>query len=195
MLFMIVILLKCRGHGLARRAQMISGTDRTRFSQDEPTYQEARSQTQSMVLFRTSDDGRMAIPSVHISRLEELDRSVIERVGQQDVVQYRGEIMRLVPVPAGRHATAESPRPSSQADTIHVLVFSKCGKSIGIVVDRILDIVDENVTVRRGGSREGVLGVGVLDGRVTEFLDVEELIRKADPSFFEVEENAVVQLV
>ena len=181
--------------GLARRAQMISGTDRTRFSQDEPTYQEARSQTQSMVLFRTSDDGRMAIPSVHISRLEELDRSVIERVGQQDVVQYRGEIMRLVPVPAGRHATAESPRPSSQADTIHVLVFSKCGKSIGIVVDRILDIVDENVTVRRGGSREGVLGVGVLDGRVTEFLDVEELIRKADPSFFEVEENAVVQLV
>jgi two-component system chemotaxis sensor kinase CheA len=47
---------------------------------------------------------------------------------------------------------------------------------VGLVVDQILDIVEESLTVQRPASRPGVLGSAVIQGRVTELLDMEHAI-------------------
>jgi two-component system chemotaxis sensor kinase CheA len=70
------------------------------------------------------------------------------------------------------------------------VVYSVGRKSIGLVVDRIHDIVDTALTARRDGGRSGVVCSVVIQKVVTEVLDVEQVIRSYDPSLLEETEAA-----
>ena len=73
---------------------------------------------------------------------------VLDRVaGRQRVVQYRGTILPLVLV-SGSAGTAPQPcgvPPCKRVDNFQVIVYSGEGKRVGLVVDRILDIVDDDL--------------------------------------------------
>jgi chemotaxis signal transduction protein len=71
------------------------------------------------------------------------------------------------------------------ADAVQVIVYAGKKQRIGLVVEQILDIVEEAIVVRAPANRPGVSFNAVVQGRVTEFLDVEALIGRADPDFFE----------
>ena len=66
---------------------------------------------------------------------------------------------------------------------MQAVVFTRNERSVGLVVRRIIDIVDESITVKRGANRAGVLGTIVVQDRVTDLLDIESIVRDADPSF------------
>jgi two-component system, chemotaxis family, sensor kinase CheA len=58
---------------------------------------------------------------------------------------------------------------------VAVVVCSTRGRSVGLVVDAIVDIV-EGV---------GLLGTAVVQDRITELLDVERAVREVDPRFYD----------
>ena len=62
-----------------------------------------------------------------------------------------------------------------------VVVCGPAGQPVGLVVDRILDIVEETLPARGRATRPGVAFTGVIQGRVTEFLDVEAVLRSVEP--------------
>jgi two-component system, chemotaxis family, sensor kinase CheA len=62
---------------------------------------------------------------------------------------------------------------------LHVVVYSEKGRSVGLVVDRILDIVEESFVVERQSRRQGIVGSAVIQNRVTDILDVPGLIALA----------------
>ena len=140
---------------------------------------------QTLLVFATPDDGRMAIPLSRVARLEEFPRGVVERVGRELLVQYRGEIMPVVDLnemlverrvaPRANHTAAASP-------LIQVVVFSHHGAHVGLIVDQILDIVENSLANPRPAGRPGVLGTVVISGRVTELLDVEAVLHRAQPA-------------
>lgn len=68
-----------------------------------------------------------------------------------------------------------------------VVVYSEEGRSVGLVVDRILDIVEESFVRQQPAKREGLFGSAVIQQKVTDLLDVHSLIRNAIPTFFEGE--------
>ena len=55
---------------------------------------------------------------------------------------------------------------------MQVVVFNDGDRSVGVVVDQILDVAEEAVTVRQKSSRKGLLGSAVVGKRVTDFLDL-----------------------
>ena len=59
---------------------------------------------------------------------------------------------------------------------LQVIVHSALGSPVGLVVDRIVDIVEEAITVQERQTRPGTRGAAVVQGRVTEFLDVAALM-------------------
>jgi two-component system chemotaxis sensor kinase CheA len=63
-------------------------------------------------------------------------------------------------------------------------VYTDQDRSVGLVVDRILDIAHEAVKIQKRSGRQGTLGSIVVQGRVTELLDVKGIIQTADPDFF-----------
>ena len=129
----------------------------------------------------------MALPLSLVARLEELPASGVELSGRQRVVQYRGQIMPLISLDqyVGGEAAADGPLP----EFIQVVVHSQHGRSVGLVVSRINDIVHEALTVQRNAVREGILGSAVIQQRVTDLLDLQGIIRAADPAFYDVGSN------
>jgi len=166
--------------GIAQRAGVVSEVrDRGLSKSDEHTL-DRHDDRQTLLLFAVGAQGRVAVPLALVARLEEFARRDIETAAGADVVQYRGQIMPLVHL--SRLMGGE--RPGDPPDPIQVVVYTHEGRSIGLVVDRILDIVDEAVTITRDGGRDGVLGSAVVQGKVTDLLDVRGVVHTADPHFF-----------
>jgi two-component system chemotaxis sensor kinase CheA len=170
--------------GLAQRANLISST-RAKVRAEAERPEEATDKLQTLLLFTGPDDSRMAIPLSRVDRLEEFPISAIEHVGGERVVQYRGDILPLVPVSSIVPERRRSSRSHESVDLfegrekIQVVVNTAANRPVGLVVSRILDIVQEALTIQARGTREGVLGTAVIQGRVTELVDVEGALNHA----------------
>jgi len=162
---------------LAQQAHVLTEQrDRKVLERDSGTGAAERSNAQTWMLFQVNGSERMAMPLNMVARLEEFAAGVIERSGGQEVVQYRGEILPLVSVSrffGGATGDDSNPR--------QVIVFSDHGRGVGLVVDRILDIVTETVAPTRSQARPGILGAAVIQQRVTDLLDVSAIVRHALP--------------
>jgi len=179
--------------GLAKHARL-SGSLRDdaapQWEEPEPKQREMV----SLLLFQSPDDGRMVLPLEKVARLEEFPIEELETAGRHEVVQYRGEIMPLVrvsevlPERRVRPRYGGKPTREEQRASVQVAVYAHHERRLGLVVDRILDIIEVSPRAQRPGTRPGIQGSVVLGGRVTEILDLETLIRLADPTFFEENE-------
>jgi two-component system chemotaxis sensor kinase CheA len=133
----------------------------------------------------------MAMPLSLVARLEEFARTAVEKAEGRHVVQYRGQILPLIHLSSALTERRQQPRssgpsePGAEGEKIQVVVYTDQGRSVGLVVDRILDIAHEAVKIQKHPGRQGTLGSMVVQGRVTELLDVRGIIQTADPSFFE----------
>jgi two-component system chemotaxis sensor kinase CheA len=133
----------------------------------------------TVLLFQYGQDSRMAVDLSVVARLEKFATSTVETTGDQEVVQYRGQIMPLVRVSGVLQSRNWKALESGQ-ESLHVVVYAGEGRSIGLVVDRILDIVEENLVIQSDSARTGVLGSAVIQKRVTDILDVPGLIAAAE---------------
>jgi len=169
--------------GLAHRAGVVSETRERALVEDKAARTEERGEErQTLLLFQGPDNGRRAIPLSLVTRLEEFPCSAIEKMGPREVVQYRSSILPLVRlstlVSERRHQPRNAPKDSAaEGDKVQVVVYSNSERSIGLIVNRILDIVEEHLSIQQTPKREGVIGSVVIQGRVTEILDLESLIR------------------
>jgi two-component system chemotaxis sensor kinase CheA len=174
--------------GVAQRAAVVSATSRERPTVDKSAHAKGEGEPkETLLLFRVGETARMAIPLSMVARLEEVGRSKVEQAAGREVVQYRGAILPLVDL--GRELSLAPTLRDADAP-LQVIVYSEQGRSVGFVVEQILDVVEETITVRHRAARPGVLGAVVVQGKVTDLLDVHGVIMRTDPSFFVREEAA-----
>jgi two-component system chemotaxis sensor kinase CheA len=64
-----------------------------------------------------------------------------------------------------------------------VVVYSANGQSAGLVVDQIFDVAEAALELTAPGRRPGVVGSGIVQGRVTDLLDLPEIVRTVVPDF------------
>jgi two-component system chemotaxis sensor kinase CheA len=162
--------------GLAQRAGIVASMrDHLRDSAEQKRA-DGGEERQSVLLFRVGAGDRMGIPLSEVARLEEIPRQSLETLGGRLFVQYRGGVMPLVRVTqvVSTEAVGEL-----EDEKLAVVVHVRDGLSIGLIVDGILDIVEEPLNVQTAMARTGVRGCAVLQGRVTEIIDLPDLIRAA----------------
>jgi two-component system chemotaxis sensor kinase CheA len=164
---------------LARRSHL-SGGEHERESTLAGARLSAGGASGERLLVTAVGERRVAIPLDTVTRLEEFPRDRIEHAGSREVVQYRGEILPLVRLSSLLGVYGEEP----SSDTVSVVVYSEGGRSVALVVDRILDIAEDAVTARRDADDDGLVGTAVIQQRVTELLDVRRAILVADPNFY-----------
>jgi len=172
--------------GLAQKANVIGDRqDRAMAGKESSSAEKTASNRQTLLLFQTGTDGRMAIPLSQVARLEEFARNKVESAGQRQVVQYRGQIMPLIRISeAVQLAEGDSAKTADGQGPLQVVVYAERGRNVGLVVERILDIVEEDVVLEHMAERAGILGSAVVQQRVTDLLDVASVVRAAQPSFF-----------
>jgi two-component system, chemotaxis family, sensor kinase CheA len=156
---------------LAQRARVVSaGRELAHGATDHADDDGAKTRA-ALLVASVGQDRQVAIPLEEVTRLEEFPATSIEHVGSQELMQYRDEILPLVRLSGVLGAAG------TQADdgVVAVVVCSTRGRSVGLVVDAIVDIV-EGV---------GLLGTAVVQDRITELLDVERAVREVDPRFYD----------
>jgi two-component system chemotaxis sensor kinase CheA len=168
--------------GIAQRANVISASRERAIVEKTAAVSSKDEAREALLLLRVGANRRMAIPLSMVARLEELRSEDIERAGGREVVQYRGAILPIIDLARAVPGTAAR---SGERGSLQVIVYSENGRSVGFLVDQILDVVEETITVRHRIERDGVRGAAVVQGVVTDLLDVYGVLRSADPGFFD----------
>jgi two-component system chemotaxis sensor kinase CheA len=139
----------------------------------------------SLLVFRAGSSQPKAVPLSLITRLEEIDAHKIERSNGRHMVQYRGHLMPLVSMSEDVRVKAEGAQ--------SLLVFSDGSRSMALVVDEIVDIVDDNLDIQVASANPGVLGSAIVRGQATEIIDVGHFLPLAFEDWFRRKEQPVQQ--
>jgi len=129
-----------------------------------------------LLLFHAGDDTPMAVPLALVARLEEIDLDEVEISNGQLVVQYRGGLMPLLPL----RADGEISRTGRQS----AIVFADRDRSMGLLVDEIVDIVEDRLSIELTTERPGMLGSAIIDGDATDIVDTSYYLTQAYGDWF-----------
>lgn len=130
----------------------------------------------SLLLFTAGISAPKAVPLSLISRLENIELADIERTDGQMLVQYRGTLMPLIPFNDAVHIGTEGQKP--------LLVFADRGKSVGIIVDSIVDIREEVINVQVSNNKPGLVGSAIISGKATEIIEVMHYLNSVHGDWF-----------
>lgn len=123
----------------------------------------------------------VAVEMTTVHRLESFSEERLESFGGYRAVQYEGRLMnllelaQLMPSADGASATKDT-----SGGSVDVIVCEVDGRTVGLVVDQLHDIVAHEGGVVGEGSRFGVAGTMVIGGRGVEMLDVKSLVAHYD---------------
>jgi len=155
------------GNSMSAQAEMMDDGAAARTSGSE--------QLTSLLVFHAGSTQPKAVPLALVTRLEEIAAEKIELSNGRHMVQYRDHLMPLVSM-EGVTIRSEGVQP--------ILVFVDDGRSMGLVVDEIVDIVEESLNIEVASGREGLLGSAVIKGQATEVIDVGHFLPMAFADWF-----------
>lgn len=180
----VIMIVDPNGIAQAIGPSQTSGDTEETEHDDERAREEA--QRISLLLFRAGSEQPKAVPLSLVTRLEEFSVDKVERSNGRDLVQYRGALMPLVYFDEHAQRKTEGGLP--------MLVFSDAGRSMGLVVDEIIDIVEDRLDIEVGSERPGVLGSAVIKGKATEVVDIGHFLPQAFEDWFRRKEISVEAL-
>ena len=128
----------------------------------------------ALLVLEVSDGRRAALPLASVARLEEFPHDRIERTGSVEVVQYRDGLLQLVRLAPAIGLLDTSDR----QEQVSVVVHELADRSVGIVIDRVLDVVDSALVLSEVGGRYGVKGSAVVQDHVTDIVDLEAVVAR-----------------
>ncbi len=131
----------------------------------------------ALLVFKSGSEDLKAVPLSLVTRLEEVDVANIERSNNRDLVQYRGKLMPLIYIDDHLTHKDEGLQP--------ILVFADETHSMGLVVDEIVDIVEDRLTIEISSEKDGIVGSAVIKGKATEVIDVGYYLPKAFDDWLE----------
>ena len=121
-------------------------------------------QTVSFVIFQAGDTTLKAVPLELLSRLESIDCTRIEISQGVPVVQYRGDWMKICRI--------DGSRDFPESGDIEMLVFNDQGKTIGIAVDKIVDIAQCPASGKMESDKDGFIGAVVVNEKTCDIIDL-----------------------
>ena len=95
------------------------------------------------------------------------------------VIHYRGSLMPLVTISDAVEVSREGRKPA--------LVFTEGKRSMALLVDEIVDIVEDRMVIELGSERPGCLGSAYIAGATTEVIDTSHYLNRAYGDWFKAE--------
>jgi two-component system chemotaxis sensor kinase CheA len=132
---------------------------------------ETDADTVTLLVFRGGDGVLKGMPLNLVARLEEFDARTIERAGNQAIVQYRGRQMPLLPVDDRTEIRRTGAQPT--------IVVSGGDVFLGLAVDEVVDVVEEQLEIRSAPGRPDLVGTAIVRGRATEIVDLADFVPRA----------------
>jgi len=129
-----------------------------------------------MLLFELPGLEFTAIPLECVDRLESFTAEKIQKNGKREVVQYGSGIMQLLRL--NEYIDGASPTPVKSQEPLSVIAHDVNGLTMGLVVGKVHDIIQVPQIMQNTNSQQrGLQGCVILNGRVINVIDVQEILR------------------
>lgn len=192
--------------GLAQKSHVISDVQEVAIKADGVSQdQTAMNNRQQLLLFDGPDNRHMALPLSRVTRLEKMPSGLIEGTDQHHVIQYRDKILPLIYLSSVLTRYADAPQPAIdrvptvaqtatktvaahtiEEDTIEMVVVSVDKQhNVGLVVNNIVDIVEEQILIKGTSPQLEIQYSVVIQDRITELLDIDAIIHAELPTLSE----------
>ena len=136
----------------------------------------------AMLLFRAGGADPKAVPLGLVARLEEIAAEQIESAAGKPVTQYRGRLMPLVAMSGVLDVTKPRQTVLVFADSEQRLGRDRC---MGLVVDEIIDVVEDTLSIQLAAELPGTLGKAVIAGKATDIIDTGYWLLQAFNDWFQ----------
>lgn len=138
----------------------------------------------NLLLATVAGGAQVAVALTTVLRLEHFPRERVHRSRGGDVVEYGDGLLPLLPVAQvlstlGADETSRSP---TTAEYVPTIVCQSTAGPVGLVVERIEDVVAEPLRASSDDRDGGPSRRLVIDETVTELIDIEALVGDAEPS-------------
>ncbi len=143
-------------------------------------HNDALAEERQHALVFTQGKQRFVIPMTLIERLEYFEASRIEKTASGEVLQYRGDVIRVL---RWGEMLGEAASVSTGEDE-YCLILSDNGKRMCLQVDQVVDILEVSFEIKQTSDTPLLLGTTVIEGIATEVVDVFEVVQRADPNWF-----------
>jgi two-component system chemotaxis sensor kinase CheA len=172
-------------NGIAAKTGEGSAAESIAYDQSQTKTAQSSEDKIAMLVFTAGGKTPYAVPLALVARLEEVEMNTVEFSSGQPLVQYRGALMPLVMV------TPDYPLLDSGVQPI--LVFSEGDRSMGLLVDKIVDITEEAIKINLPASdNHGLLGSAIIRGAATDIIDAHYYINLAFADWFKKSYSSTV---
>lgn len=128
----------------------------------------------STLLFKGAPQELFALPLSTISRLEKITREGLTRIGDHEFVSYCGKVLPLMRLDA---FLPVSPLTATD-EQLHLIIPKSAELAVGILISQVIDVVELAVELDRSPDTPPcLLGSAVIEGKITMFVDMEEILR------------------
>ena len=144
----------------------------------------------ALLTFKNSETEYFAAPLNLVERIERIESSTIETIGDRKVVQYRGGALPLYEL-----SQVADFRPLPERDCQEVLVFKVKGRELGLMVAPPIDAVEINLNVDESTLKQpAISGSMIINQHTSLLVDVFELARIMSPEWFREDAKQIAQL-
>ncbi len=141
---------------------------------------------QNLLLFKCTGPETFGLDLSMVSRVEKIDSGQIEKVGNIEFIQFKGEALRLI--------RPESYLPIGRGESVSrklYVIVPKTKRPMGILIEKIHSTIDSEVRFSHNDiTAQGIVGSAMVDNQLVIFINVYELFEMASPKDLpEVEKN------
>ena len=136
-----------------------------------------------LVLFRAGDGLPKVLPLSLLARIEMVAPDRIQKSDGRFVMLHQGRLMPLLPT---------SPMQDIGSKPHPVLVITANNHTIGLLVDEIIDIVEDNLNVQLQSFTDDMVGSAEIKGKAVELIDVTYYLQAAYSSVYQQESKNIL---
>jgi two-component system chemotaxis sensor kinase CheA len=144
----------------------------------------------ALLTFKNSESEYFAAPLNLVERIERIQTSNIEQIGNSKVVQYRGGALPLYEL-----SQVADFKPLAHRDQQEVIVFKIKDRELGLMVMPPIDAQEINLDIDESTLKQpAISGSMIINQHTTLLVDIFEMVKILNPGWFKEEAKAAAEM-
>ncbi len=144
----------------------------------------------ALLTFKNSETEHFAAPLNIVERIERIQTSTIEQIGEQKVVQYRGGALPLYELSQVADFKALPDREQQE-----VIVFKIKNRELGLMVTPPVDALEVALDVDEGTLKQSAIsGSMIINEHTTLLVDIFEMVKILNPGWFKEDAKVAAEM-
>ncbi|MBU4264204.1 MAG: chemotaxis protein CheW [Proteobacteria bacterium] len=174
----VAMILDAAGIAEAARLRFTDAIKKEGALQADRFQREAMRESQSLLLFRNGTGELFAVNLAMVARIEKIHTSSIRQIGSLEYITHEDSSMRILRL----HHFLPVQEPTATPETFYVIIPKLVSDPMGIVADKIVDIIATSEEINRKTIRgTGIIGSLLLAEGLIVVLNIYSLFEAADP--------------